>query len=69
MRFPRAAYDLVLCRNVVIYFTDEVRDDLHARFAESLRPGGYLIIGSTERVSAPREIGLDATAPFVYRRS
>ena len=69
MRFPRAEYDLVLCRNVVIYFTDGVRDDLHARLAESLRPGGYLIIGSTERVATPREIGLDPTAPFVYRRS
>jgi chemotaxis protein methyltransferase CheR len=68
MRFPHASYDLVLCRNVVIYFTDEVRDDLHRRFAESLRPGGYFVIGSTERVTAPRELGLEPTAPFFYRK-
>ena len=36
-------YDLVLCRNTVIYFTEEVRDALHARLVESLRPGGYLV--------------------------
>jgi chemotaxis protein methyltransferase CheR len=69
MRFPHASYDLVLCRNVVIYFTDEVRDDLHRRLAESLRPGGFLVIGSTERVTSPREIGLEPTAPFFYRRA
>jgi len=67
-RFPRAGYDLVLCRNVVIYFTEPVRDALHARLAESLRPGGYLLIGSTERISAPAEMGLEPVHPFLYRR-
>src|SRR5215210_4003671 len=67
---PRAAaYDLVMCRNTVIYFNDEVRDALHARLAEALRPGGYQIIGATERVSAPQSIGLTPTHPFTYRKS
>jgi len=65
----RAAYDLVLCRNTVIYFTDDVRDELHARLAETLRPGGYLLVGSTERVSQPMNIGLESTLPFFYRKS
>ena len=69
MPFPAGAYDLVLCRNTVIYFTDDVRDDLHGRLAASLQPGGYLMIGSTERVSRPAEIGLAAARPFVYQRS
>ena len=51
--FPRGRYDLVLCRNVVIYFTEDVRNALHERLAASLRPGGYLMVGATERVSAP----------------
>jgi chemotaxis protein methyltransferase CheR len=67
-RFPRAGYDLVLCRNVVIYFTEPVRDALHARLAEALRPGGYLLIGSTERIGAPAAIGLEPVHPFLYRR-
>ena len=67
---PRpGAYDLVMCRNTVIYFNDDVRDALHARLAEALRPGGYLIIGATERVSSPQSIGLTPTHPFTYRKS
>jgi len=67
-RFPEAGYDLVLCRNVVIYFTEGVRDELHARLAASVRPGGYLVIGSSERISNASAIGLEPTFPFIYRR-
>ena len=69
MRPARQVYDLVLCRNTVIYFTDDVRNALHTRLAEALRPGGYLVIGSTERVQDPREMGLTPTQPFLYRKS
>ena len=66
---PRpAAYDLVMCRNTVIYFNDEVRDALHARLVTALRPGGYLVVGATERVSDPAGIGLAPTHPFTYRK-
>jgi chemotaxis protein methyltransferase CheR len=65
---PRA-YDLVMCRNTVIYFTDEVRDALHARLATALRPGGYLVVGATERVTDPAGIGLTPTHPFTYRKT
>jgi chemotaxis protein methyltransferase CheR len=68
-RIPREAYDLVLCRNTVIYFNEDVRDALHERLVQSLRPGGVLMIGSTERVTRPRELGLDPTHPFVYRKA
>jgi len=68
MPMPRGGYDLVLCRNVVIYFTAEVRDDLHERLASTLRSGGYLLIGSTERVAAPEAVGLETAYPFVYRK-
>jgi chemotaxis protein methyltransferase CheR len=66
--FPRDHYDLVLCRNVVIYFTEDVRDALHARLAASVRPGGYLMIGSSERVANAGSIGLEPSFPFIYRR-
>ena len=68
-RIPQEAYDLVLCRNTVIYFNEEVRDALHARLAESLRPGGFLLVGSTERVSNADEIGLTPAHPFTYRKT
>ncbi len=66
---PRSEwFDLVLCRNTVIYFNDEIRNALHVRLAESLRAGGYLIIGSTERVAEPKALGLISTHPFTYRK-
>lgn len=68
VRPPAEHYDIVLCRNTVIYFTDDVRDALHARLAASLRPGGVLVVGATERVAAPAEKGLVPLRPFVYRR-
>jgi chemotaxis protein methyltransferase CheR len=66
LRPPVRAYDLVLCRNTVIYFTADARDALHERLASALRPGGVLVVGATERVTAPGAIGLQAMAPFTY---
>jgi chemotaxis protein methyltransferase CheR len=67
---PRpAGHDLVMCRNTVIYFSGEVRDELHRRLADSLRPGGYLVVGATERVADPTAIGLTPAAPFIYRKA
>ncbi len=46
--FPRV--DLVLCRNVLIYFTPELQDYVLNQFAFSLSPGGYLLLGKAETV-------------------
>ena len=61
--------DLILCRNVVIYFNDDAKEKIYERFFEALRPGGVLFIGSTER---GQRLG-DASAgsgpgTFFYRR-
>ncbi len=69
MRTPEQAYDLVLCRNVVIYFNEDVRDQLHLRLAAALRSGGYLVVGSTERVADTGELGLTLAHPFTYRKA
>jgi chemotaxis protein methyltransferase CheR len=67
-RVQSGRFDLVLCRNVVIYFTEPVRDALHHRLVDSLRPGGYLMVGSSERVAEPRSLDLECPAPFIYRK-
>jgi two-component system CheB/CheR fusion protein len=46
--FPRI--DIVLCRNVLIYFTPELQDYVLSQFAFSLFPGGYLVLGKAETV-------------------
>jgi chemotaxis protein methyltransferase CheR len=67
---PRpASQDLIMCRNTVIYFAEPIRDELHARLAQTLRPGGYLVVGATERVSSPRGLGLETAHPFIYRKA
>lgn len=44
-------YDLILCRNVMIYFDVEVRKNLIRRLENSLKPGGYLLVGHSELLS------------------
>jgi chemotaxis protein methyltransferase CheR len=62
-------YDLIMCRNTVIYFTEEVRDALHGRLAEALAPGGYLVVGTSERVADTRALDLTSPFHFIYRKS
>jgi chemotaxis protein methyltransferase CheR len=69
IRPKSSAFDLILCRNTVIYFNEDVRDALHARLADALRPGGVLVVGATERVNTPADLGLTAAAPFTYRKA
>ena len=42
--------DLIICRNVLIYFSRELQDRVFGLFAESLRKGGFLCLGSKESV-------------------
>ena len=65
---PARNCDLVACRNVVIYFTDEAKSRLYKTFADSLRPGGYLFIGATEVVSGAASFGLRYVAPCFYQK-
>jgi chemotaxis protein methyltransferase CheR len=69
LRPHTASQDLIMCRNTVIYFAEPIRDDLHARLAQTLRPGGYLVVGATERVSKPADLGLQMAHPFIYRKA
>lgn len=60
--------DLILCRNVVIYFTEETKLTLYRRFTEALRTGGILFIGSTEQIFQAKELGLKSIATFFYQK-
>jgi len=50
-------FDLIVCRNVVIYFTSDAKNLLYAKFHAALKPGGILFVGGTEIIPRPLEIG------------
>jgi chemotaxis protein methyltransferase CheR len=61
-------FDLIICRNVLIYFTEEAKDEIFMKFSKSLRKGGYLFIGGTEQIFQPAKYNLESTDTFFYRK-
>jgi len=60
--------DLIICRNVVIYFTEETKSVLYRKMFAALRPGGILFTGSTEQILQAKDIGFESSAVFFYRK-
>ncbi len=48
---PNPPYDIIICRNVLIYFDRPTQEKLFRQFVHSLAPGGYLVLGKTETLS------------------
>ena len=61
-------FDLILCRNVVIYFTQEVKNEIYKKFSSSLRKGGILFVGATESIYNYREYGFEKASTFIYKK-
>lgn len=61
-------HDLIICRNVMIYFTEEAKQQLYMKFAQALRPGGVLFVGSTEQIFNPSQYDLESMETFFYRK-
>lgn len=59
-------YHMIVCRNVLIYFTEEAKDEVFRKYYKSLTSGGILFIGSTEQIMNYREIGFDRKSSFFY---
>jgi chemotaxis protein methyltransferase CheR len=68
---PRRNYQLILCRNVVIYFGRSTQERLFLAFAEALAPGGILVLGKVETLFGPARERLTMLDPRerVYRRT
>jgi chemotaxis protein methyltransferase CheR len=60
--------DLIICRNVVIYFTEMAKLTLYQKFNEALRPGGYILVGGTEPLLNYRQLGFESVIPSFYRK-
>lgn len=63
----RAPFDVIFCRNVLIYFTIEMRGIVIDRMARLLRPGGVLYLGHSESLPVPHPL-LEGEGQTIYRR-
>ncbi len=59
---------LIVCRNVLIYFTDEAKDEVYAKFNKSLTRNGVLFIGSTEQIINYADLGYARAKSFFYEK-
>jgi chemotaxis protein methyltransferase CheR len=66
-RFPQQC-DLILCRNVMIYFTEEAKDKLYKKFHDALVDEGILFVGSTEQIIMPQKYGFFSIRSFFYQK-
>ena len=60
---PDPPYDLIVCRNVVIYFDRALQERLFERFTDALVPGGFLLLGKVETLFGPARARFDLEEP------
>lgn len=60
--------DLVVCRNVMIYFTEEAKDRIYKGISQSLKKDGVLFVGSTEQIIGSDVYGLETFQSFFYKK-
>ncbi|SHM74811.1 chemotaxis protein methyltransferase CheR [Caldanaerovirga acetigignens] len=65
--FPANCH-LILCRNVMIYFTEEAKDKLYRKFYNSLADDGIFFVGNTEQIIMPQKYGFESIRSFFYKK-
>lgn len=65
----QSGWHLIVCRNVLIYFTEEAKDEVFVKFQKALANGGMLFIGSTEQIINYREVGFQRKNSFFYEKN
>lgn len=61
-------YHFIICRNVLIYFTEEAKDEIFTKYGQSLCDGGIFFIGSTEQIMNHRKYGFERRNSFYYEK-
>lgn len=59
---------LIVCRNVVIYFTEEAKEEIYKKFNEALVQDGMLFIGSTEQIMNYKELNYKRHQSFFFQK-
>lgn len=61
-------YDPIICRNVLIYFTEEAKNQLYQKFSSALKKDGILFVGSTEQIFNPGLYHFKTEETFFYQK-
>ncbi|MDD3223542.1 MAG: protein-glutamate O-methyltransferase CheR [Clostridium sp.] len=61
-------FDLIVCRNVVIYFNQDVKEKIYEKFSNSLKKGGLLFVGATESIYNYKDYNFEKASTFIYRK-
>lgn len=61
--------DLIVCRNVLIYFTEETKKNIYKKFNRSLVDQGILFVGSTEQLVVCQDYGFTSNKIFFYKKT
>jgi len=61
-------FDVIVCRNVVIYFNQDVKDKIYDKFSKSLKKGGILFVGATESIYNYKAFDFEKVSTFIYRK-
>lgn len=61
--------DLIVCRNVMIYFTEEAKKEIYIRFNAALKKQAVLFVGSTEQIIGYQKIGYESYKSFFYKKA
>lgn len=64
-----SGFDLIVCRNVLIYFTEEAKTTIYQKFNDALRPEGIFFVGSTEQIFTPEKYGFRVVDTFFYQKT
>lgn len=64
----KAQYDIIFCRNVMIYFGDPAKEELEERFVNQLAHGGHLYIGHSERLIGPAASRMKSCGHTIYAK-
>lgn len=59
---------IIVCRNVTIYFKSDARDEVYQKFSDALVPGGILFTGATETINFPEKFNLKKIDNFIYQK-
>lgn len=62
-------FDLIVCRNVLIYFTEEAKEILYKKFSGALKNQGVFFVGSTEQIFNADRFQLSSIETFFYQKS